>query len=449
MVRRWIAVGVSLVLLCVLSGCSFVNLDTEKQLRAPHAQGEQSDIQTALEQHIYSRNAEAESSDGVISYVLKYPKMGDYRSAFIMKDMDADGKEEAIAFYALQPEGVASHIALLRKIDGRWQCTDDLEGLATEIERIHFADFDGNGRPEMIAGYSMYNTRDRRLMLYTLDDDTLQERYSDTYTHMLVGHMTDSAHDDLLLFRLNTADKQTTVRLLTMENSVIVEKGTAALDSYILQFEKYAFADFGDGVRGVYQDCTKDAQTTITELILWDGKTLSAPLFDPEEKLTTCSARESGLPFFDINGDRRYEWPTSTRLPGDELTPTEDMKVWLTEWYTWDAVLGRTQKVYTDIVNPYDGYQLILPEEWIGRVTAVYDEQKRLLSIRQVTDGQIGDELFAVVAFPVKETNPFGEEFMFLKLTDTTRYELRYNKAVDETLTANMVHEMFSLCEIE
>ena len=112
-------------------------------------------------------------------------------------------------------------------------------------------------------------------------------------------------------------------------------------------------------------------------------------------------------------------------------------------------MLGRTQKVYTDIVNPYDGYQLIFPEEWIGRVTAVYDEQKRMLSIRQVTDGQIGDELFAVVAFPVKETNPFGEEFMFLKLTDTTRYELRYNKAVDETLTANMIHEMFSLCEIE
>ncbi len=449
MMRRWIAGLLTAVLLLSVSGCSFVNPDVEKKLRAPHAQGEQSEIQTALEQHIYSRNAEEEINGGVVSYVLKYPKMGDYRSAFILKDMDADGKEEAIAFYALQPEGANSHIALLRKADGQWQCVDDIEGLATEIERIHFGDLDGNGRPELIAGFSMYNTRDRRLMLYMMEEGHLQERYSDTYTHMLVGHMTDSGNDDLVLFRLNSTDKSTTARLLTMENSAIVEKGTVALDSYILQFHKYAFADFGDGVRGVYQDCTKDSQTTITELILWDGNMLTAPLYDPVDKITTASARESGLPFFDINGDKQVEWPTSTRLPGDELTLTEDMKLWLSEWYAWDAVLGRAQKVHTNIVNPYDGYQITIPEEWIGTVTASYNEEQHLLSVKRVADGQIGEELFAVVAFPVKEKNPLGDDFMFLKLSDTMRYELRFNKDADKDLSANTIHNLISLCEIE
>lgn len=442
--RRWIAGVAACAMLLPMSGCSFVNLDMEKQLRAPHAAGEQSAIQTALEEHIFALNAEQEQGTAV-SYVLKYPRMGDYRSAFIMKDMNGDGKEEALAFYAMQPEGANSHIALLRKIDGVWQCTDDIEGLATEVERIHFGDLDGNGTAEIFAGYSMYNTRDRRLMLYSWENDVLTECYSDTYSHMLVGHMTARSHDDLLLFRLNNTDKKTSVKLLSLENGEVVTKGETALDGNILSFQDYQFAQLDDDIRGVYQDCTKDSNTTITELILWDGETLSAPLYDATENITSRSARESGLPFKDIDGDKIIEWPISLRLPGDESKSVDMISLWLTEWYTWDVFMNRPEKKQTSIVNVNDGYQLTIPEEWIGRVTATYDAKKHKLSVLRVVEEGENEELFHVVAFPEREKNPLGDDYVFLKLEGQMRYEMKLQPSADSDLKVETVRTLFSI----
>ena len=33
--------------------------------------------------------------------LLKYPKTGEYRSAIILKDLNGDGEEEALAFYRI------------------------------------------------------------------------------------------------------------------------------------------------------------------------------------------------------------------------------------------------------------------------------------------------------------------------------------------------------------
>ncbi|MBQ3093663.1 MAG: hypothetical protein IJC52_00680, partial [Clostridia bacterium] len=404
--KRLIAVIGTVAMILSMSGCSFANIDMESQLRAPLAAGEQSHIQKALEKHIYAQTmqagAEQDKAEAPVSYVLKYPKMGDYRSAFVMKDINGDGAEDALAFYALQPEGANTHIALLTKEDNKWVCKDDIEGLATEIERIHFGDLNGDGTPELFAGFSMYNTRDRRLMLYTWEDDHLAERYSDTYTHMIVGALSDDTHDDLLLFRLNAEKESTSVRLLSMEEDTIAEKGAASLDGHINQFGNYTLATFDNGLRGVYQDCAKDSQTTITELVVWDGEQLKAPLYDPKENITTVSARESGLPCMDIDQNGTIEWPQSFRMTGDELTKTEDMKVWLSDWYAWDPADMVSERVLSNITVPLDDYYVVVPKEWNGRITAAYDEATHQLTVRRVDDGRVGDVLFDIVAFSAK-----------------------------------------------
>ena len=453
--RRVVAIIGILAMILSMSGCSFLNMDMESQLRAPLAAGEQSHIQKALEKHIFAQTTEAASAQEAggetpVSYVLKYPKMGDYRSAFVMKDINGDGAEDALAFYALQPEGANTHIALFTKKDAQWTCLDDIEGLATEIERIHFGDLNGDGVPELFAGFSMYNTRDRRLMLYTWEDDHLVERYSDTYTHMIVSPLTDDFHDDLLLFRLNTEKERTTVRLLSMDGDTIAEKGAALLDGHISQFGSYMPIVFENGLRGVYQDCAKDSQTTITELVVWDGEQLKAPLHDPKENLTSVSARESGLPCMDINRDGMMEWPQSFRMTGDEKTKTEDMKVWLSDWYAWDPVDMVSERVLTNVTVPLDGYYFIVPEEWNGRITASYDEIKHQLMVRRVDDGLAGDVLFDIVAFSVKTGNPNKDDnYLFLAENDTFKYEIRYTKHSDKpfALTMEQLSELFVLLE--
>lgn len=441
-------------LLFSFTGCSFVNLDVDTQLRAPHAAGEQYAIQTALEQHIYEQNAQTSEETDIQSpvpvYVLKYPRMGDYRSAFVMKDMNGDGVDDALAFYAMQPEGANTHIALLSKRSEGWVCVDDIEGLATEIERINFGDLNGDGVPELFAGFSMFNTRDRRLMLYTWSEDHFVERYSDTYTSMVVGSMVDEGQDDLLLFRLNATEEKTEVRLLTMENDIVIEKGAASLDGHIQQFGRYTFAELEDGTRALYQDCSKASLTTITELIVWDGEQLSTPLYDPAENITTHSARESALPSMDIDEDGEIEWPQCFRMPGDETTEADGVALWLSEWYAWNVEMKAPVKKLTNVVNTTDDYYLRIPDEWVGLITVRYAESQRCLTVMKVTDGVVGDELFRIVAMKEGEDNPFGDEgYLFLDSDQKTRYELCYTKEADFALSMEQLSDLFVMCEFE
>lgn len=450
MKRRIAAALAAAAMVLCFSSCSFVNLDMSTQMRAPHAAGEQSAVQEALEEYIYAQNMQPDAAASAASYILKYPKMGDYRSAFVFKDMDGDGQDEALAFYAMHPEETNTHIVLLKKTGEIWLCVDDIEGLATEIERIAFGDLNGDGCPELFAGFSMYNTRDRRLMVYTLEEQRFVERYTDTYTNMIVGAITDDRCDDLLLFRLNATEQKSTVRLLSMKDDTIAEKGSAALDGQIREFGKYTICTVEDHVRAVFQDCTKDSSTMITELILWDGKQLTTPLYDPAENITTLSVRESGLPGTDIDDDGQIEWPRSFRMPGYEKTPTEEMKLWLTEWYGWNYDETREENKLTNIMNVMDGYYLTIPEEWIGKVTASYDADARRMTLRYVDNGVIGGAFLKLKTLSGNQSDvPDGEEYIFMASDGTTQYEVWYDKTCPLEPTMEQLRNLFTICTIE
>lgn len=80
--RRWLPAVLAGLCALLLSGCNALGLDVEDYLRPPKSTGEQEAIQQALETYI---EAHAEKG-GVTDYILKYPKEGSYRSAFILVD---------------------------------------------------------------------------------------------------------------------------------------------------------------------------------------------------------------------------------------------------------------------------------------------------------------------------------------------------------------------------
>lgn len=79
--------AVLLACLWALSGCSGFSSSTADLMRPPRLTPEQSAINEALTAAALTQ-----------TYTLKYPKSGEYRSAFVFHDIDGDGVEEAIAF---------------------------------------------------------------------------------------------------------------------------------------------------------------------------------------------------------------------------------------------------------------------------------------------------------------------------------------------------------------
>ncbi len=448
--KNFFCVLAAVCVLLTLPGCSFIDLDVESQMRPPVGAGEQSAVQQALKEYIASLRETPEGEEPLDSggIILKYPGTGEYRSAFVFRDVDRDGVQEALAFYALS-ESANVHMALFSKASGVWLCSDDIEGLASEIESVTFGDLDGDRAPELLTGFGMYNTGDRLLMVYRMRDLHFAECYTDTYTHFAVAGITSDRHEDLLLYRVNAAERRTTARLLTFEGNAVVEKGQCYLDGQISSFGNYSVAQINPSLRGVYQDCGKAAQTTVTELILWDGKQLLAPLYNPAENLNSITARESGLPSMDINYDGQIEWPQSVRFPGYAATPTPEVPLWLTAWYQWDPDMLRARKMITVTMVPADGYFLQIPNSWTDKVTADYDRVSRRLIMKYVDNGVTGDEFLKIRATPVG-SDPIqdGDEYVFLALGDEVQYDIWYDKECPLQPTMEQLQKLFAMRKI-
>lgn len=406
----------------LLAGCS---MDVDAYLIPPKLQGEEQQIQQALDEFIQTRYGKGASTN----YTLKYPKGGEYTSAFILTDLNSGrldtaskqsaANDVALAFYQVAQKGAAAntHINLLRQTDGDWTSVSDVEGLSTDIERVVFGDLDGDGIEELMAGWSIYNNRDQQLHVYSLAGDTITPLSTDNvYTQLFVGDVTSSGRDDLLLMRLED-NNVTTARLKGLQDGQLVEKGAVRLDGYINQFGTVQMGRLADGIQGVYIDALKDANTTITELVYWDHGRLNAPFYDTSKNITSATARSSGMAARDIDADGRVEIPLCNRLPGYYETADPKETMWLTGWYDWDYAAQTAKLKFNTVLNLADGYYVRIDDSWKERFTTLYTEADRTLWFKPMENGQIGEPFMAVRIYkdnesvsedPDKKFEPFG-----------------------------------------
>lgn len=108
--------------LCGCSGASIENL-----LTAPKLTQEQSKIYQAL---INSTGS---------SVRLKYPRGGEFRSAFVLQNIDDEPGDEALVFYesqSVQSGESALRLKVLDQYDGEWQAVYDLACVGSEVDSI-------------------------------------------------------------------------------------------------------------------------------------------------------------------------------------------------------------------------------------------------------------------------------------------------------------------------
>ena len=115
--RRLIA---SVIMLCLLAaaftGCSGAKMKSPMGLmRPPLSAGVDSELKSAFLAAATGKGKAASSSD--ISLIS--PLSGDYRSAFVLHDIDNDGVDEALVFYKLENEPSKEHMNVLDNVNGK------------------------------------------------------------------------------------------------------------------------------------------------------------------------------------------------------------------------------------------------------------------------------------------------------------------------------------------
>ncbi|MBQ9861308.1 MAG: FG-GAP repeat protein, partial [Clostridia bacterium] len=289
-------------------------------------------------------------------------------------------------FYRWNMNNAKTRIHLLKKNEeGIWETVADVEGYSENVREVIFSDLNGDGFPELLVGWNMYNTTDKRLAVYRIDRKLSTVDFEKAYTELRCADMTDDGAEDVLLVNISSGEQEVKAQLYSYVKNQMQYRGETVLDSGIKQVRSSIVATLSPTVNGMFLDCQKDANTTVTELIYWNNSSLESPLSDEPSNLNTVTARENGLSCKDLDGDGVVEWPLSKRLSGYETAPLETA-IWQTDWMAYDFRSAQSERKFSSIVNFMDSYMLRLRDEWNGDSFKItYDKKTHILSIGQTT----------------------------------------------------------------
>ena len=165
------AVVILSLFLCVsLCSCKMFTADTAELLSPPALTGDIAPIASAI-----SASAGGE-------YTLKYPSVGNYRSAVVQNDIDGDGIMEAFAFYSMtEEESTVMYVNVICSKNGKWKSVAKQKIVAGGVDRVDFCDLDGDGISEILIGWEIYGTSEMQMAYTALKMTSLTaECYSST-----------------------------------------------------------------------------------------------------------------------------------------------------------------------------------------------------------------------------------------------------------------------------
>ena len=349
-----------------LSACSSLSVtaDVEQLMRPPTLSAEQEQVRDALE-----------ASIGTDQYRLKYPTSGQYRSAYTFYDLDGDGQEEAVVFYALDEDssGVV-RIAVLDSQNGQWRAVVSAAGQGTDVDQLQFASVTGSQAVDLVVGWIDETRTYETVTVYTFRQERLQNLYEDSYTELLVDDLDQDGMDELLLLRSSSGGR---VTAKLVENSLfsleITDERRLNLSfANILQVQSGWLSQevYGVAVDGY----TSDYRYSSEAIVARDGQ-LAFP-FDREgdsDDLYDLVTRSSRVFTRDVDGDGVLDFPSQEALPGYESSDPEDT-LFLTRYlhFNGEGSLETAASAYVDAAN---GYLLFFPDNWLGEVTAVVQPQ--------------------------------------------------------------------------
>ena len=431
---------VLLILLLGLCGCGFPgSANVEEKLRPPRVGGEQEVLQKALDGYL------------TVDYLLTFPRSGEHREAFLFEDMDGDGEQEAVCFYRRRDGN--THVLVLHRDGEEWTPVSDIQGGSADIDWVAWGHMFDRGS-QLLVGWGIYNnSRDRQLVLYSLEEHALSARFETVCAAACMGDITDSGQDSLLVFCIDSELNAVSAVLYRYENGGMTQRAAVDLDGFIRSFGTPRLEQMAPGQYGVFVDGYKDASSITTELVYWKDERLNAPFYNVTTNTNSLTVREGmrigGLTGGDVNGDGIWEWPQNRRLVGYQTVDT-DKAQWLTVWMRYDPEQQKPVKALYSLVNTRDRYLLALDADWFGatadgdRLTMSYTPKTHLMEVQEVRSGVIGRPLIRIAPISCGVEEEQGGELIRAVLSDKAEYAVWYRSTGENGLTQEEVRYMLT-----
>ncbi len=356
---KWTAL--TLALCIFLSGCVFRPVD---QLYAiPHPTKDYEALQQRL--------GEVVAQGG--EYAA--PLTGEMIQAVQLQDLDGDGKQEAIAFFRFPGEEKPMKIYIFRQNGDSYETLAVVEGAATAVNRVDYAQMDDEPFKEIVVSWQM-TAQVHSLAAYSIGPEQVEEMIRTDYDDYALCDLDQDNQQEIVAFRTPITG-QPQAELYDFDG-VLALAGTAPLSTgAVIGADGRVKTDYltgvitgrlSDRVPAVFATSSYGENGRITDVFVsLDGQLRNVTL-DPEtgESGETVSYY-SAVGARDINGDGVTEIPQPVPVV-DVRNISDTVSFWLIRWRQFDAN-GGEQPVFTTYHNERDGWYFIIPDEWDGKLS--------------------------------------------------------------------------------
>ena len=417
--------------LIFLSGCSFSIISVEKLVRPPYASDEMKEVQEKFYDFVGN------------SVTLLTPANGDYRTSFIMYDIDGEKGEEALVFYVGNDS--TSHLHILKKVKDRWINAGDFVGYGNSLDFVNFVDMNSDAIPEILVGWSRLNSTALGKYFSVYSCDTLSTSFkirsliSENYTLITTADIDNDKNTDILVTMLDTSQSVTRAyaRMFSYQEGydenqngpMITLVTEVQLDGNITSYYKM-YTESTQTENIVYVDAYKGDSQMITEVLTCkknastsdggaavDKYALEAPLLDKSTLTMNATWRGVNMPSRDIDTDGFIEIPVQTPVDASTVPVNQSLiKLELTDWVRYRN--GELQTVKSCFVSPKGDYYLYIDDSIKSQVKAQYSRADKKLKIYTGYDSW-QTELATIYEFSATDWNVLNEqgenEYLFLR----------------------------------
>lgn len=400
----FIVFSITALLVIILCVTAFKPIDS--LMTPPKLEGENLNIQLAFENSVES------------GYKLKSPINGDYRSAYISKDLNGDGQDEVIVFYSAASAVDIIRMNVLNKDNGTWCSVADFESSHSEIHQVDFADIDGDGSKELLVGWAVYqNNLSRQLNVYkvsTIENNAIVSVFDSRYSEFEVCDIDCNGTQDILIFDTDIVRSESSysARFLTYENKKFIVKNRLSLDSSISSVAAIKTEyESEDNVLYIYVDGYKVDSGIITDVFYYDSSNKNfVKLQTNDSYVSALSSRSTNIFCDDINSDEKIEIPFEKTLEKSKViseTSEKAQRQTIVEWVRYEN--GKLKTVRYELINSKGGFRLNIPKKLVDKITVVNNYTNNTITFYELTTDSESEKSVGKALFSIKFSDIHNE----------------------------------------
>lgn len=433
------------LLAALLTGCSMprLTLNSEDLYSLPTLPAQYTELNTLLNEIL----------EGGAEYAA--PTSGANIQAVQLVDLDGDGQEEAVAFFRNSSEERPLKIYIFTESGDSYQQTCLIEGNGTGIYSIAYTDLDGDGKTELLVGWTV-TTEPRVLEVYALGPDGAETLVRSDYVKYATADLDGDQRQELVVLHADAEGDGVADYYSWQEDGSLTSQSSARLSVTMAELNQQGRVTQGtlqEEIPALFVTGVTESARAVTDILAVRNGELANLVISDVTGVSGEIAPFSSLYPTDINNDGLTEvpFPEEIYVRGGE----EGLSYQRVDWYAYDH-RGRAHLTLQTYHNVEDGWYLRLPEAWVDDIwasrTTMTDEATVTFF---VVDGDGAAEPFlriTAITGSNRETRAVRSgRFLLGRLSEViyTGELLEANESWQHGMTADEVREAFSVITAE